>query len=61
MKIRCKFECTKVEVDDGTHTAEFMPVYTGSKENEDFFASTPAGNLKLFVVKEQHFEVGKEY
>lgn len=40
---------------------EFQVVYTGSPENDEFFASTPGGTLSFYSVASQSFEVGKEY
>lgn len=76
MVTRCKFKCiSKTEFmysgyDNGKHTPYDRPVWTyeftvvygdGSPENQKFFASTPSGNLKLQVVKDNSFVVGKEY
>lgn len=43
---------------------DLTAVYSGSKENEEFFKLTPAGSIKLQTVNEkaaEQFEVGKEY
>ena len=63
MKTRCKFKCTEtISLDGGAeHEAEFEPVFDGSPENDEFFAETPGGLLSLHIMKEQHFEMGREY
>lgn len=72
-KTICKFQITSKEKSE-THVynknhpvpvvaVTMMPVYTGSKENEEFFASTPGGNIMLSVVNRdalEGFEVGDE-
>lgn len=71
---RCKFTCLSVTKrkawngapSDFVYDSEFSAV-TGhadpgdSGENEEFWAATPAGTLKLSTVKSDHFEVGKDY
>ena len=42
-------------------SAEFNAVYSGSPENEKFFAATPAGSLKVSTIREGVFEPGKSY
>ncbi|GAA6621591.1 hypothetical protein [Scytonema sp. NUACC26] len=40
------------------------PVLTGSFENEQFYKSTPNGNLEMFInggSATGYFEIGKEY
>jgi len=63
MNVRCKFVCTQASPKDGAgpHTATFSAVADGSSENKSFFSATPCGQLTLSVVREQHFEAGKEY
>jgi hypothetical protein len=34
---------------------------SGSEENQSFFAATPNGDLSVTGVKDDLFEVGKEY
>jgi hypothetical protein len=36
-------------------------VSSGSEENKKFFAATPSGIIELSALKEDLFEVGKEY
>jgi hypothetical protein len=43
------------------YTYQFSAVYSGSPENERFFASTPNGALALSCVTDDQFEPGKEY
>lgn len=63
--VRAKFECTLAEnagSKDGNSRFGFLPVYSGSEENDRFFASTPSGNIVLDVTNEAViFEVGKKY
>lgn len=76
MEVRAKFQCFSVKryasnVWDSTHKAmvgngylyeyEFQPVTGGSPENDQFFASTPGGSLKLTAVRDNLFEPGKSY
>jgi len=65
--VRCKFVCNSKSSlsneDDGFYIG-FMPVYAGSKENEEFFKYTPAGQLELQLVNKataDQIECGKEY
>jgi len=58
--VRAKFHCSWK---DGT-TVRLVPVYSGSEENQQFFAATPGGEIYLSVVNQSaldQFEVGKEY
>lgn len=65
--VRCKFECiTKTERKGWGDTAkvyeyEFMAVTSGSDENKAFFAATPSGSLKVGCVRDDQFEIGKQY
>jgi hypothetical protein len=43
------------------HNVKLHPVYEGSKENEQFWGATPAGQIELFSIEELPFEVGKDY
>jgi hypothetical protein len=43
------------------HDYKFNAVSSGSEENKSFFASTPSGSLSLSSVRDDLFEVGKEY
>ncbi len=60
---RAKFLCTDVK-DNGSDgkAVSFLPVTSGSEENESFFRFTPSGSIQLNVVNpEVNFEQGKEY
>jgi hypothetical protein len=66
--VRAKFTC--ICVDGGTgvfnneYTLRFVPVTSGSAENEKFFAATPAGELEMQIVNEEtakQFKSGQEY
>ncbi len=67
MTIRCKFECVEVVKRKGwgghefLYAAKFQAVTGKSSENEAFFAATPSGNLEVSTVKDDLFEVGKQY
>jgi hypothetical protein len=72
---RAKFYCTSIIKMTGmgysSETGKYEPrivddykfnaVSTGSEENKSFFASTPSGSLSLSSVRDDLFEVGKEY
>jgi hypothetical protein len=78
MSVRAKFRCNYIEehkagvwnqetqtsVNVPVKTIHFSPVFTGSEENKQFWAATPAGDLRLMSANEAasaQFEVGKEY
>lgn len=39
----------------------FQAVSSGSEENKKFFAATPSGQVELSALRDDLFEVGKEY
>jgi hypothetical protein len=73
--VRAKFKCISVTKrlgsvrdpesgnwkDRPTFSYEFDAIVGGSKENDQFFASTPSGSIKLTSVRNDAFEVGKTY
>lgn len=65
--IRAKFKCqsmTKTLKYDGlsyVYSYKFYAVTSGSEENKSFFESTPSGSIELSTVKDDIFEIGKEY
>lgn len=65
--VRCKFKCHEVTKRVGWSgyeflwAAKFSAVTDGSEENKAFFAATPSGQLEVSTIKEDFFEVGKEY
>ena len=75
MNVRAKFYCTSVTRMMGTANNpetgkyescvvfdyKFNAVSSGSDENKKFFASTPSGSMSLSSVRDDLFEVGKEY
>ena len=67
MKTRAKFKCNSVTKRQGwgnfkfLYEATFSPVGGDSEENKSFFAATPSGTISLSTIKDDHFEVGKEY
>lgn len=66
-KVTAKFTCTEVSKRTGwgenkfLYAAKFNAVMGNNDENKTFFAATPSGSIEISTVKEDHFEVGKEY
>ena len=60
---RAKFKCESEKVFSGGYREyQFLPVVGGSEENDEFFKTTPGGEIKLHVKNEGvKFEVGKFY
>ncbi len=66
MSVRAKFVCNWKQVDSTGNGQQITmsPVYSGSEENKQFFASTPGGSIQLFTTNPsaaEYFEQGKEY
>lgn len=74
MNVRVKFYCTSVtKMIGGKYNEEgkyesgvvydykFNVVSSGSDENRNFFASTPTGTMQFSSVRDDLFEIGKEY
>ena len=64
--VRAKFYVASKSLDngDGTGFVVLQPVVGGSLENDEFYNSTPAGNIRLEVVNAAafaQFDVGKQY
>ncbi len=73
--VRCKFTCITVTKRKGwdsfefVYEAEFQAVSKRDTaktredaiENEQFWAATPSGMLKVATIRADHFEVGKDY
>lgn len=65
--VRAKFKCIGMEKSLGwtgtsfLYNYRFSPVTSGSPENDRFYAATPSGELKLTAIRNDLFEVGKEY
>lgn len=58
--VRAKFTCTG----KANNQVSFLPVFTGSEENKQFWKYTPSGQINMHVDNEaamEQFEVGKEY
>lgn len=64
---RAKFKCNEISKRIGwgdnliMYSAKFGVVFGDSEENKKFFASTPGGIIEMTTIREDHFEVGKEY
>ena len=64
MAVRAKVVCNYKAEQDACTQIVFGPVYEGSAENKEFFASTPGLNLQLYCVNPEaskQFELGQEY
>lgn len=74
MMTRAKFYCTSVlktiqgvNNEEGKYvqrpvfTYKFQVVSSGSEENKKYFASTPSGSIELSALREDMFEISKEY
>lgn len=62
MNTRAKFECTsKTETKDNGWSYILQAVVGDSEENKKFFKWTPGGNINIFVVRDDVFNVGKQY
>lgn len=74
MNVRAKFVCVEVKKTTGgtydergkyvpgvLHGYRFNPVSGNSEENKKFFSSTPSGVVELHSVRDDLFELGKEY
>lgn len=66
--VRAKFKCTEIvqrshyeKENPVLYVAKFVPVMSGSKENEKFYHYSPSGSLELGTIKQMPFEIGKEY
>jgi len=66
-KILCKFKCEEVAKRIGygdtpiVYAAKFHAVMNDNEENLKFFAATPSGNIEVSTIRQDHFQVGKEY
>ena len=66
---RCKFTCQSVtkskhyrrDEPGFLFTARFVPVTSGSEENQKFFDATPSGSLEVGTYVDDRFVVGKDY
>jgi hypothetical protein len=61
---RCKFKCESVSYYESGSSIILKPVIQGSLENQDFYRYTPAGELKLELVRTEatkQFIPGREY
>lgn len=72
---RCKFKCSSKTEKEASfwdsvanvskwgkvYDFEFWVVSGNSEENKQFFASTPSGKINVATVRDDTFQVGKEY
>lgn len=75
LTVRCKFTCASVtkrlsntydrqagkSVMRLVYDAKFFAVSSGSPENDQFFASTPSGELTVQTYREDLFVPGQDY
>ena len=74
MNVRAKFKCVEVKKTIGgtydsrgkyvsgvLHGYRFNVVGGDSEENKKFFASTPSGSIELHSLRDDLFELDKEY
>lgn len=64
--VRAKFYCYSVtktisSPDPFLYSYKFNVVINGSDENRSFWRFTPSGTIELGSIREDLFEVGKEY
>ena len=65
--VRAKFTCTEQRKYKGWGGHEFFYGYKfqavtgGNQENEEFFASTPSGNMEIAAVGADLFIAGQDY
>ena len=63
VKVVCNFK-THLQHVNGQDWLQFSQVYSGSEENQKFFAATPGGSFTFYTVNREaagQFEIGKEY
>lgn len=74
MNVKAKFICISVTKSRGgkynergvyetciVYGYKFIAVTTGSVENKRFYASTPNGSIELQAIRDDLFEINKEY
>lgn len=64
MGTRAKFSCVEIANTGDTWKVRLTPVYSGGKENRDFFKYTPGGEIVLQVVGSDtasQFKEGHDY
>lgn len=64
--VRAKFRCdsetkTRGAADGCLYSYKFSAVTSGSEENKAFWKWTPSGFIELSSIRNDLFEVGKEY
>jgi hypothetical protein len=61
---RAKFVCSSVTETQDAKEVKAFPVKTGSEENDQFFKSSPGGELKLYITNlpaAEIFKPGKSF
>lgn len=67
LRVRAKFKCHSMAKRTGWggtpfhYDYKFSAVTDNNPENSSFFAATPSGEVTLTAVKDDLFEVGREY
>lgn len=66
MTVRAKFRVNNIRIDHNGMPNGFQmhPVYSGSEENQQFFAATPAGSIDMWITNPEvaaQFQVGQEF
>lgn len=62
--MRCKFNCSRKQINKDDATLIFSAVVDGSPENKEFFKYTPSGTLQVHTINlavAERFETGKAY
>lgn len=62
--VRAKFKVDETSKNVYNEKVILSPVSSGSRENEDFFKTTPSGKIELWVKNPEvmkQFEVGKQF
>ena len=68
MNVQAKFKCTSMTKQEDwskkgpyQYSYKFSAVTSGSPENETFWKYTPSGTIDISAIRDDLFEVGKEY
>lgn len=62
VEMRAKFSVTRVEQELEGYKVTLVPVYSGSKENREFFQYTPFGKIEIGLISPSiALRVGHDY